>query len=149
MYQPSASRQREQAQGLGGRGAVDDDDVPAAGERMQAQLEERQHLLGAGDDGQLLGRDRVDPGHVEHREQVALDVGPGLLEAQLCVDLLHVEPVGDLGRLGADDARRAAVRIGEGVRRVGREHRGCGVPGGRQGGRPGRDGGLPDPLPCP
>ena len=95
-------RQREQPQRLRGRCAVDDDEVPVVGERVQPQLEEREHLLGAGDHGQLLGGDRVHAGGVEHREQVALDLGPRLLEPQLGVDLLHVQVVGDLGRLGAD-----------------------------------------------
>jgi hypothetical protein len=72
-----------------------------------AQLQQRQHLLGAGDDGQLLGRDRVDARDVEHAQQVALDVGPRLLEAQLGVDLLDVQPVGD--------GPRSAPRIDPGV----------------------------------
>ena len=71
---------------------------------MQPQLEQREHLLGAGDDGQLLGGDRVHAGGVEHREQVALDLGPRLLEPQLGVDLLHEQVVGDLGRLRARPA---------------------------------------------
>ena len=106
MYQPSASGQRQQPQRLGGRRAVDDDHVPLAGERVQPQLQQRQHLLGARDDGELLGGDRVDPGHVEHREQVALDVGPGLLEAQLRVDLLDEEPSATSVGLRAHRARR-------------------------------------------
>ena len=61
---------------------------------MQAQLQQGQHLLGARDDRQLLRRDRVDPGDVEHGQQVALDVGPGLLEPPLGVDLLHEQQFG-------------------------------------------------------
>ena len=41
------------------------------------------------------------PGRVEHREQVALDLAPGLLEPPLGVDLLDVQPRRHLGRLGA------------------------------------------------
>ena len=111
--------------------------------RLEPQLEQRQHLLGTGDDGQLLGRDRVEADDVEHGEQVALDLRPRLLEAELGVDLLHEEPFGDLGRLRPDGR---AERVGEGVGRVGREHQRA-VAGGRCEGRgPGRDGGLADPA---
>ena len=109
MYQPERLRQREQPQRLGGGRAVDDDEVPVVGERVQPQLEQREHLLGARDDGQLLGGDRVHAGGVEHREQVALDLRPRLLEPQLGVDLLHEQVVGDLGRLGADRVPNASA----------------------------------------
>ena len=92
---------------------------------MGAHLEQRQHLLGDRDDGELLGRDPVDPGRVEHREEVALDLRPGLLEAALGVDLLDVEVRGDLGGLRPD---RQPEGVGERVGRVGGEDQGA-VPG--------------------
>ena len=69
---------------------------------MLAQLEEREHLLRSRDHGQLLGGDRVHPGDLEDPEQIALDLGPGLLEPQLGVDLVDEEPGRDLLGLGAD-----------------------------------------------
>ena len=135
--------QREQPQRLGGGRAVDDDDVPVVRRRVQPQLEQRQHLLGARDDGQLLGGDRVDAGDVEHREQVALDLGPGLLEPQLGVDLLHEQVVGATSaRAPGPTGRRRSV--GQRVRGVGRQHQGA-VPGrGGERGGAGGDGGLAD-----
>jgi flavin reductase (DIM6/NTAB) family NADH-FMN oxidoreductase RutF len=57
---------------------------------MDPQLEEGEHLLGARQHGELLGRHRIHPGDVEHREQVALDLGPGLLDpdSDLCERLI-------------------------------------------------------------
>ena len=103
------------------------DEVPVVRERVQPQLEEGQHLLGARDDRELLGGHRVHPGGVDDGQEIALDLGPGLLEAQLRVDLLDEEVVGDARRLGAD---RRTERIGQGVRGVGRQHE-CAVAGGR------------------
>ena len=108
---------------------------------MQAQLQQREHLLGAGDHGELLGRHGVDAGHVQHGEQVALDLGPGLLEPELGVDLLDVEAVGHLGRLRADGG---AEGIGERVRGIGRQDQGAVSLRGRQRRRTGGDGGLAD-----
>ena len=83
------------------------------------------------------------PGDVEDRQQVALDLGPRLLEPQLGVDLLHVEALGDLGGLGAD---ADAERVGERVGGVGGQHERA-VAGGRGERRgAGRDGGLADPA---
>ena len=73
------------------------------------ELQQCQHLLGAGDHGELLGSDRVDAGDVQHGEQVALDGRPRLLEPLLGVDLLHAESVGHRGRLGPDLASKASA----------------------------------------
>ena len=86
---------------------------------MLAKLEERQHLLRSRDDSQLLGRDRVHAGDLEDPEQIALDLGPGLLEPQLGVDLVDEEPGADLLGLGADGHPE---RVGERVRGVRGEH---------------------------
>ena len=102
MYQPSASG-RASSRSVSAVGAQSTTITSHRPDRrLQPQLEQRQHLLGARDDGELLGGDRVHAGHVEHREQVALDLRPGLLEAQLRVDLLDEEVRRDLGRLRAD-----------------------------------------------
>ena len=91
MYQPSASGRASSrsVSAVGAQSTTTTSHSPGA--RLQPQLEQRQHLLGAREDGELLGGDRVDAGDVEHREQVALDLRPGLLEAQLRVDLLDEE----------------------------------------------------------
>ncbi len=136
-------RQREQAQRLGRGRAVDDDDVPLVGEGVQPQLEQGQHLLGTGDDRELLRGDRVHARDVQHRQEVALDLGPGLLEAQLGVDLVHEEPLGDLLRLRA---HLSTERVGQRVRRVGGQHQGP-VTGRRGQGRgAGGHGGLAHPA---
>ncbi len=102
MYQPSAS------------GSASSRSVSAVGAQSTTitsqrsrigvvpQLEQREHLLGTRDHGQLLGGDRVDTDRVEHRPQVALDLAPGALEAALRVDLLDPQPRLDLGRLGPE-----------------------------------------------
>ena len=126
--------QGEQPQGLGGGGAVDDQHVPLPRPRLCADLEERQHLLGAGDDGELLGRDGVDAGDVEHAQEVALDVAPRLLEPLLRVDVLHPQVGRDLGGLPRGGHRQG---VGERVGGIGRQHERP-VPGRRGGTRGGR-----------
>jgi hypothetical protein len=91
-------RQREQPQRLAGGRAVDDDEVPEPGVDLLAQREQRQHLLRAGQHGELLGLQRVDAGAGQHVDEVALDVAPGALEGRLRVDLHAVQPGVDLGR---------------------------------------------------
>ena len=110
MYQPSASgsASSRSVSAVGAQSTTITSHSPR--QRVQPQLQQRQHLLGPRDHGQLLGRDRVDAGDVEHRQQVALDLRPGLLEPQLGVDLLHEQALGDLGRLGAD---HCAEGVGE------------------------------------
>ena len=104
---------------------------------MVAQLEQGQHLLGTRHHGELLGGDRVEARGLEHREQVALDVRPRLLEPQLRVHLLHPEPLLDLDRLAQRAGRRRdAQGVGQRVGGIGREHERA-VPGrGGEGGRP-------------
>ena len=140
---PQGLGQREQPQRLGGGRAVDDDRVPVAREGVQAQLEQRQHLLGAGDDGQLLGGDRVDAGDLEHREQVALDLRPGLLEPPLRVDLLHEQAGRDLlGLMAHGDAEGVGQRVGG----VGGQHQRAATRLGGEGRGRGGDRRLPDPA---
>ena len=120
--------QREQAQGLRRGRAVDHDDVPAVRRDLVAQLEQRQHLLCAGQHGELLGGDRVDARRVQNRAQVVLDLRPGALEPALGVDLLHPAARLDLDRLGA---HRHRERVGQRVRGIGGQHQGAqpGAPG--------------------
>ena len=141
MYQPSASgsASSRRVSAVGAQSTTITSQSPRA--RLEPQLEQREHLLGARDDGQLLGGHRVDPRDVEHREQVALDLGPRLLEPQLGVDLLHEEPLGHLGRLGAD---LGVEGVGQGVGGVGRQHQRAVAGGGGEGRGPGGDGGLAD-----
>jgi hypothetical protein len=122
MYHPSASGSASSRS----VSAVDDQHVPLPRPRLRAHLEEGQHLLGARDHRQLLGRHWVDARHVEDGEQVALDVGPRPLEAVLCIDMLHPQVGGHLTRL----------RGGGHVQRVGQ--RVCGVGGQHEGAVPGR-----------
>ncbi len=139
-------RQRQQPQRLRRGSAVDDDHVPAATDRVVAQLEEGQHLLGARDHGQLLGGDRVDPGRVEHRHQVALDLAPGPLEPALGVDLLHPQPRLDLRRLGPDGAAPVPNASPSECAASVEMHQGP-LPGARgERRRPGGGGGLADPA---
>ena len=116
---PERLWQGEEPQGLGGRRAVDDQNVPRPRPRLGAHLEEGEHLLGTRDDRQLLGGDRVDPRHVEHAEEVALDVGPRPLEPLLCVDVLHPQARGGLGRLRRG---RHVQCVGQRVGGIGRQH---------------------------
>ena len=60
----------EEPQRLRSRRAIDHEDVPLPRPRVGAHLEERQHLLGAGDDRELLGRDGIDPGRVSINDEV-------------------------------------------------------------------------------
>ena len=79
--------QAQQADGLGGGRAVDHQGVPVTGLGEGLDVAEREHLVEARDDGQLLGLDGVHPGPVEHVDQPALDVVPRLLHAGLGVEL--------------------------------------------------------------
>ena len=60
MYQFSASGSASSRSVSARRRAVDDDHVPAPGPDLVAHLEQREHLLGTRQHGQLLGLDRVD-----------------------------------------------------------------------------------------
>jgi hypothetical protein len=66
--------QREQPQRLTSRRAVDDDEVPRAARHLPGDLEQGEDLLGARQDRELLGLQRVDAGPLEQTEQVALHV---------------------------------------------------------------------------
>ena len=98
MYQPSASGSAS-SRSVSAVGAQSTTTASHSSESAwSAELEQGQHLLGAGDDRQLLGGDRVDAGHLEDREQVALDLGPGLLEPPLGVDLVDEQARRHLAR---------------------------------------------------
>jgi hypothetical protein len=67
--------------------------------KLAAQLEQREDLLGAGQDRELLGLERRDATLLEHLTQVVLHLTPAGLERALGVDLLPVKAGVDLGRL--------------------------------------------------
>ena len=141
MYQPSASGRasRRSVSAVGEQSTRITSHFPE--QRLVAQLEERDHLLGAGEDRELLSGDRVDAGGVENRQQVALDLRPGLLEAPLDVDLLHVQPLLQPRRLRAD---RLPEGVPEGVGRIRREDERPMAGSGCGGRRTRRRGGLAD-----
>ena len=83
--------QRQEADRLRGRRAVDDHEVVVTRRRELLDVGEREHLVEAGHDGELLGLERVGADPVEHVDHVAPDVVPRLLEAQARVQLLTPE----------------------------------------------------------
>ena len=132
---PERLGQREQAQRLGRRGAVDGHEVPSVRAHLVADLEQRQHLLGAGQDRQLLRPDRVDTHGVEDLEQVAGDVVPAALEAAAGVDLLGEQAGGDLGRLTGEQGYVASPGtecVAERVGRIRRQDKGLQAAGGSE-----------------
>ena len=85
----------------------------------------------------------IDPGGVEDRHQVALDLAPRALEPALRVDLVHPQVRGHLDGFAA---HLAAERVAERVRGVGGEDEGALAGPGGERRRTGRAGGLPDPA---
>ena len=121
LVQPPAGgvREREQPQRLAGRRAVDDDHVPLARLDVALEHEQREQLVAAGRDGQLLGG---DPVHAALHQQAAEPLGdraPVVLELVLGLDLLGVQALADRRRLAAD---LGLQRVGERMRRIGRDH---------------------------
>ena len=114
--------QREQAQGLGGGGAVDDDQVPVAAVGLVGERGEGGDLLGAGQRGELVGDDRVDTHRVEHPEQVVAHDLPVGLDGGVRADRERVQAGLDLGGLapGARGGEVDVEGVAEAVCRVGR-----------------------------
>ena len=104
LVQPPARgvREREQPQRLAGRRAVDDDRVPLAGLDVALEDQQREQLVAAGRDGQLLGGDPVHAALHQQPAEPLRDRAPVVLELVLGLHLLGVQPVADLGRLAAD-----------------------------------------------
>ena len=119
--------QREQAQRLGGGGAVDDDEVPVAALGLVGQRGERGDLLGAGQRGQLLGDDGVDPHRVEHPEQVVAHHLPVGLDGGVRADGRACSP-GSTSVVSRQVRRGGEVdveRVAEAVRGVGGHDQGA------------------------
>ncbi len=125
--------QAQQADGLGRGRAVDHQGVPVARLGEGLDVAEGEDLVEPGHDGQLLGLDGVDAGPVEHVDEPALDLVPGLLHAGLGVELEAAQALGDrCGGVPQLDAEAVGQRVG----RIGRQHQGAvpGVGAGQRGG---------------
>ena len=88
--------QGEQAQRLGGGGAVDDDDVPVAAVGLVRERGEGGDLLDAREGGQLVGDDGVDAHRVEDTEEVVAHDLPVGLDAGVRADREGVQARLDL-----------------------------------------------------
>ncbi len=97
---------------------VDDHRLPRARVREPVHLGEREELLDAGQDGQLLRVELVDSGAREDRAEVAAQVVPGVVDEVARVDLGGEQSRVHFGRSAAE---RDAERVAEGVRGVGRD----------------------------
>ena len=83
---------------------------------MLLDVAEGEDLVEPGDDRQLLGLEALDARPAEHLDQVALDLGPGVLHAVLRVELLGPQALGH----GADQRAQGYVEgVAQRVRRVG------------------------------
>ena len=137
--------QREQAQRLRGRPAVDDHDLPRTGLGEPPHLRQREQVLDAGQHRELVGEDLVDPDPGQQRPQVPLQGAPRAVEQHPGVDVRGAQPP-DARQLTRLTGELGVERVTQGVRRVRRHHqRLASRP--RQGGGGGRgQGGLPDPA---
>ena len=111
--------QREEADGLRGGRAVDDDHVPVVRRRVGLDVGEGEDLVETRDDRQLFGLEAVHPRPGEHLAEVRLDVLPGLLHPLLRVELLAPQTVRDRRAGGRE---RHVERVGQRVGRVGGQH---------------------------
>ena len=109
----------EQPQRLPGRGAVDDQGVEAPALGVALDLKQREELVHAGRDGQLLGADLLDPAARQELRHPVLNRGPVGLHLELGPHLLPPEMGAGRGRLRP---QLDLERVGEAVRRVGRDH---------------------------
>ena len=118
-YQVSASGRasRRSVSAVGAQSTTSASQSPASGQLAHRQ--QRQHLVDAGQHGELVGGDRVDAAAGEHVDQEALHVTPGRLEPQLGVDL-HA-PTGPAPPRAGSPVERHAQRVAERVRGVGRQ----------------------------
>jgi hypothetical protein len=110
--------QREESEGLAGRGGVDDDHVVVARVDVVADPEQVAELVHPRQDGHLLGHHLIEPAPREQLRDVVLDRPPVAGDVVVDVRLLTVEVRCDLRRLGAEGR---VERVGEAVGDVGRE----------------------------
>ena len=103
LVQPPARdvREREQAQRLAGRRAVDDHRVELAGLVVALDRQQAEQLVHARRDRQLLGADAVDAAGDQQLAEPVLDAGPVALHLVLGADLLAPEQVADRDRARA------------------------------------------------
>ena len=84
----------EQAQRLGARGAVDDDEIPVAGVDGERQGQEGMDLVGSGERDEFVGDDRVHVQALEDAEQVVAHDVPVGLDVGVVVHRQDGEPAG-------------------------------------------------------
>ena len=114
---PGHVGEREQPQRLPGGGAVDDDRLPLAGLVVALELQQREQLVQAWRDRQLLGRDPVDPALDQHLAQPLGHRGPVALHLLLGLDLLAPQALGHQRGIAAQRRlQRLRQRVG-GIRR--------------------------------
>ena len=99
---------RKQPQRFRGRPAVDDHGVPPARLGQPLHLGQCEQLIHAGQDGQFLGFERVEPGAGHGRPEFAAQVLPDLVDEPARVHLGAVQAAIHLHRFGGQAA-------GEGV----------------------------------
>ena len=108
---------------------------------VRLQPQQREQLVHARRDGQLLGRDPVDAALDEQLAQPLLHAGPVALHLLLGLDLLAPQAVADLDRLGA---QLDPQRLGQAVRRIGGDDQRPQAAGGAAARGAGGDRGLAD-----
>jgi hypothetical protein len=102
--------EREEPQRLGGRRAVDDQQVETVVVGQPGQVGEGDDLLETGEQGELFGLDATHTGPVEHGRQIAAEITPLLFEAPEGIDLLAIQPGGQLARTVTE---RQPERVGQ------------------------------------
>ena len=114
--------QRQQADRLRRRRAVDHEQVPRPLVRVLLDLGQGEELVQTGQDRQLLGLDVVETPPAQELDQISLDGSPGVLETLRRVHLLSPQPVHHPGRVRPE---RTVEGVGQGVGGVGGHHDGA------------------------
>ena len=94
--------QRQQAQAVGTRRAVDDHRVPLALLDEVTESDERQELVEDGDGEQLLGLQITDPCLIEELAKIPGDVGPRSRNFRAAVEVHSVQVVGNAADVRAE-----------------------------------------------
>ena len=130
-YRPKVDGQRQHAQGIGRRRAVDDDVVPVPRSGQLADLVKTENLLNSRKRRKFLRGNMSQVGLVESRGQHAGDVAPSRLEQRQRVERERVEESTPGIRVVGEHPRRltkpggyhgCAENIAERVRLVGGHH---------------------------
>src|SRR5262249_33199572 len=143
LVQPPAGGvgEAEEPQCLARGRAIDDDHVVVLGLDVALEDQQREQLVAARRDGQLLGGDPVHAALHQQAAQPLRDRAPVVLELVLGLYLLGVQALGDRRRLAAD---LGLQRVGEAVGGIGGDDERARALGGAAPGGGGGDGGLPD-----